>query len=45
VQFVKGFYRRPFRGEHGTLPMGGGRVTQLTALQLIAALLLPASAR
>jgi glucosyl-3-phosphoglycerate synthase len=38
VQFVKGFYRRPFRGEHGTLPTGGGRVTQLTALPLIAAL-------
>jgi glucosyl-3-phosphoglycerate synthase len=38
VQFVKGFYRRPFRGPHATQPTGGGRVTQLTARPLIEAL-------
>jgi glucosyl-3-phosphoglycerate synthase len=31
VQFVKGHYRRPFRGE----PEGGGRVTELTARPLL----------
>jgi glucosyl-3-phosphoglycerate synthase len=38
VQFVKGFYRRPFRhGRHDVAPTGGGRVTQLTARPLLAA--------
>jgi glucosyl-3-phosphoglycerate synthase len=31
IQFVKGFYRRPFRGEDE----GGGRVTELTAKPLL----------
>jgi glucosyl-3-phosphoglycerate synthase len=31
VQFVKGYYRRPFKGE----PEGGGRVTELTARPLL----------
>jgi glucosyl-3-phosphoglycerate synthase len=31
LQYVKGFYRRPFRGEHE----GGGRVTELTARPLL----------
>ena len=31
VQYVKGFYARPFRGE----PEGGGRVTELTAKPLL----------
>ena len=31
IQYVKGFYRRPFRGE----PEGGGRVTELTAKPLL----------
>jgi glucosyl-3-phosphoglycerate synthase len=31
IQFVKGFYRRPFKGE----PTGGGRVTELTARPLL----------
>jgi glucosyl-3-phosphoglycerate synthase len=31
VQFVKGHYRRPFKGE----PEGGGRVTELTARPLL----------
>ncbi len=38
VQFVKGHYRRPFRGDDGgTAPAGGGRVTELTARPLLAA--------
>ncbi len=38
VQFVKGFYRRPFKsaGAH-VAPTGGGRVTELTARPLLAA--------
>jgi glucosyl-3-phosphoglycerate synthase len=31
IQFVKGFYRRPFNGQ----PEGGGRVTELTARPLL----------
>src|SRR5437868_2197791 len=31
VQFVKGFYRRPFRHGAQVAPEGGGRVTELTA--------------
>jgi glucosyl-3-phosphoglycerate synthase len=31
VQYVKGYYRRPFKGE----PEGGGRVTELTARPLL----------
>jgi glucosyl-3-phosphoglycerate synthase len=31
VQFVKGYYRRPYKGE----PEGGGRVTELTARPLL----------
>lgn len=38
VQFVKGFYRRPFkRGDAEVQPTGGGRVTELTARPLLAA--------
>jgi glucosyl-3-phosphoglycerate synthase len=38
VEFVKGFYRRPFRhGPRHVAPDGGGRVTQLTARPLLAA--------
>jgi glucosyl-3-phosphoglycerate synthase len=37
VQFVKGFYRRPFRVGATTLPEGGGRVTELTARPLLRA--------
>ena len=37
VQFVKGFYRRPFRVGDATLPEGGGRVTELTARPLLRA--------
>jgi len=37
VQFVKGFYRRPFKnGADDVLPTGGGRVTELTARPLLA---------
>lgn len=37
VQFVKGFFRRPFRhAGGGTAPTGGGRVTELTARPLLA---------
>jgi glucosyl-3-phosphoglycerate synthase len=35
VQFVKGFYRRPFKLGDYTLPDGGGRVTELTARPLL----------
>ena len=34
-EFVKGFYRRPFRVGDVTLPDGGGRVTELTARPLL----------
>ena len=38
VQFVKGFYRRPFKnGTADVQPTGGGRVTELTARPLLAA--------
>ncbi|MEA2194950.1 MAG: glucosyl-3-phosphoglycerate synthase [Solirubrobacteraceae bacterium] len=38
VQFVKGFYRRPFKNGDGAVqPAGGGRVTELTARPLLAA--------
>ena len=35
VQFVKGFYRRPFRLGEQVAPEGGGRVTELTARPLL----------
>jgi glucosyl-3-phosphoglycerate synthase len=35
IEFVKGFYRRPFRVGATTLPDGGGRVTELTARPLL----------
>jgi glucosyl-3-phosphoglycerate synthase len=35
VQFVKGFYRRPFRLGDEVAPEGGGRVTELTARPLL----------
>jgi glucosyl-3-phosphoglycerate synthase len=36
IEFVKGFYRRPFRSEDGTVSEhGGGRVTELTARPLL----------
>jgi glucosyl-3-phosphoglycerate synthase len=37
VQFVKGFYRRPFRLGSESAPEGGGRVTELTARPLLRA--------
>jgi glucosyl-3-phosphoglycerate synthase len=38
VEFVKGFFRRPFTTEDGdTLPADGGRVTELTARPLLSA--------
>ena len=38
VQFVKGFYRRPFKANGGPPePTGGGRVTELTARPLLRA--------
>jgi glucosyl-3-phosphoglycerate synthase len=37
VQFVKGFYRRPFKVGDATLPEGGGRVNELTARPLLRA--------
>lgn len=38
VQFVKGFYRRPFKSNGGAPePTGGGRVTELTARPLLRA--------
>jgi len=38
VQYVKGFYRRPFRDGAGAVaPTGGGRVTELTARPLLQA--------
>jgi len=35
VDYVKGFYRRPFRVDGFDLPDGGGRVTELTARPLL----------
>jgi glucosyl-3-phosphoglycerate synthase len=35
VDFVKGFYRRPFKSEGVAMPEGGGRVTELTARPLV----------
>ena len=35
IEFVKGFYRRPFKLGGLTLPDGGGRVTELTARPLL----------
>jgi glucosyl-3-phosphoglycerate synthase len=35
IEFVKGFYKRPFRVGDVTLPDGGGRVTELTARPLL----------
>jgi glucosyl-3-phosphoglycerate synthase len=35
VQFVKGFFRRPFRSEGTLAPHGGGRVTELMARPLL----------
>ena len=35
IEFVKGFYRRPFRAGGLQLPDGGGRVTELTARPLL----------
>ncbi len=37
VEFVKGFYRRPFRIAGVTIPDEGGRVTELTARPLLSA--------
>ncbi|MEA2143585.1 MAG: glucosyl-3-phosphoglycerate synthase [Solirubrobacteraceae bacterium] len=38
VQFVKGFYRRPFKSADAHVaPTGGGRVSELTARPLLAA--------
>ena len=35
VDFVKGFYRRPFKSEGVAVPEGGGRVTELMARPLL----------
>jgi glucosyl-3-phosphoglycerate synthase len=35
IQYVKGFYRRPFKHGGATEPEGGGRVTELTARPLL----------
>jgi glucosyl-3-phosphoglycerate synthase len=37
VDFVKGFFRRPFTDEQGEHPTDGGRVTELTARPLLSA--------
>lgn len=37
VEFVKGFYRRPFKQNGATQPTGGGRVSELTARPLLEA--------
>jgi glucosyl-3-phosphoglycerate synthase len=37
VQFVKGFYRRPFKQNGATQPTGGGRVSELAARPLLEA--------
>ena len=36
MEYVKGFYRRPWRDRAGTTPTGGGRVTHLLARPLLA---------
>jgi glucosyl-3-phosphoglycerate synthase len=38
IQFVKGFYRRPFRDGDVVRPTGGGRVTELLARPLLQSL-------
>lgn len=38
VQLVRGYYRRPLKLEHGEDATGGGRVTELVARPLLAAL-------
>ncbi|MGH9059308.1 MAG: glucosyl-3-phosphoglycerate synthase, partial [Acidimicrobiales bacterium] len=38
ISLVKGFYRRPLKGRSGEQASGGGRVTELTARPLLAAL-------
>ena len=38
IDFVKGFYRRPFKSEGVAMPEGGGRVTELLVRPLLAAL-------
>ena len=35
IEYVKGFYRRPWRDESGVMPTGGGRVTTLLARPLL----------
>ena len=35
IDYVKGFYRRPFKSGGATEPEGGGRVTELTARPLL----------
>jgi len=35
VEFVKGFYQRPFKSEGVAMPEGGGRVTELMARPLL----------
>jgi glucosyl-3-phosphoglycerate synthase len=35
IDFVKGFYRRPFKSEGVAMPEGGGRVTELMARPLL----------
>ena len=35
TEYVKGYYRRPFKAGDVTLPQGGGRVTELTARPLL----------
>jgi glucosyl-3-phosphoglycerate synthase len=38
VEFLKGFFRRPYTGAHGeSFPLDGGRVTELTARPLLSA--------
>jgi glucosyl-3-phosphoglycerate synthase len=37
VEFVKGFFRRPFTDAEGERPVDGGRVTELTARPLLSA--------
>jgi glucosyl-3-phosphoglycerate synthase len=37
LDFVKGFFRRPFVDERGERPLDGGRVTELTARPLLSA--------
>ena len=35
IQYVKGFFERPWRDENGVVPTGGGRVTTLLARPLL----------